>query len=106
MLNILLGLLPILLLLAGLVMMDSFKLLRPLTLAAALAWGGLVAMGNHPVHGWLLDGGMTLSTLTRYVAPVLEEVGKIGFVVLLCKDTRVPRSAWILRSDAIGSQPV
>ena len=83
MLNILVGLLPILLLLAGLVLMDSFKLLRPLTLAAALAWGGLVAMANQPVHHWLLDGGMALPTLTRYVAPVLEEIGKIGFIVLL-----------------------
>ena len=82
-LNILLGLLPVLLLLAGLVLMDSFKLLRPLALAAALAWGGLVAMANQPLHAWLLDGGMALQTLTRYAAPVAEEIGKIGFVVFL-----------------------
>lgn len=83
MLNILLGLVPILLLLAGLVLMDSFKLLRPMALAAALAWGGLVAMANQPLHAWLLDGGMALTTLTRYAAPVAEETWKVGFVALL-----------------------
>jgi RsiW-degrading membrane proteinase PrsW (M82 family) len=82
-LNILLGLVPVLLLLAGLVLMDSFKLLRPLALAAALAWGGLVAVANQPLHAWLLDGGMALETLTRYAAPVAEEIGKIGLVAFL-----------------------
>jgi RsiW-degrading membrane proteinase PrsW (M82 family) len=88
-LNIVLGLVPVLLLLAGLVLMDSFKLLRPVALAAALAWGGLVAMGNQPLHEWLLDGGMALSTLTRYAAPVTEEIGKIGFIVFLLSRRKI-----------------
>ena len=89
MLNILLGLVPILVLLAGLVLMDSFKLLRPLTLAAALAWGGMVALANQPLHGWLLDSGMALETLTRYAAPVAEEIGKIGFIAFLLARRRI-----------------
>ena len=41
MLNICLALLPVLLLLCGLLLMDSFKLLQPSSLAHALAWGAL-----------------------------------------------------------------
>ncbi len=84
MLNICLGLLPVLLLLCGLLAMDSFKLLRPTSLAAALAWGALVALANQPLHAWLLDTGRAdLPTLTRYLAPVLEEIMKAAFVVTL-----------------------
>ena len=61
-----------------LLLMDSFKLLRPSSLAAALAWGMAVALVNQPLHAWLLDDGWVsnCTTLTRYVAPVAEEVMK------------------------------
>ena len=55
MLNICLALLPVLLLLCGLLLMDSFKLLRPSSLAVALAWGAAVALVSQPLHEWLLD---------------------------------------------------
>lgn len=83
MLNIALGILPVLLLLSGLILMDSFKLLRPSSLAAALAWGAIVALANQPLHAWLLGGGMDLQTLTRYAAPMVEEIGKGVFVAAL-----------------------
>ena len=74
MLNICLALLPVLLLLCGLLLMDSFKLLRPSSLAMALAWGAAVALTNQPLHAWLLDSvGIELQTLTRYAAPAAEE---------------------------------
>ena len=50
MLNICLALLPVLLLLCGLLLMDSFKLLQPSSLAVALAWGAVVALINQPLH--------------------------------------------------------
>ena len=90
MLNICLALLPVLLLLSGLLLMDSFKLLRPLALATALAWGGLVAMINQPLHAWLLDSaGLELQTLTRYAAPIAEEVLKAAFLIALIAARRV-----------------
>ena len=77
MLNICLALLPVLLLLCGLLLMDSFKLLRPSSLAMALAWGAAVALMNQPLHEWLLsDVGIDLRTLTRYAAPVTEEIAQ------------------------------
>jgi RsiW-degrading membrane proteinase PrsW (M82 family) len=90
MLNICLALLPVLLLLCGLLLMDSFKLLRPSSLAAALAWGAAVALVSRPLHEWLLDDmGVSLTTLTRYLAPAAEEVLKAAFVVFLLSRKRV-----------------
>jgi RsiW-degrading membrane proteinase PrsW (M82 family) len=89
-LNICLALLPVLLLLCGLLLMDSFKLLRPLGLATALAWGALAAVANQPLHAWLLDSvGLALPTLTRYAAPASEEIVKAAFIVGLLAARRI-----------------
>ena len=90
MLNICLALLPVLLLLCGLLLMDSFKLLRPSSLAVALAWGAVVALMNQPLDEWLLsDVGIELRTLTRYAAPVAEEILKAALIVLLLARRRI-----------------
>lgn len=90
MLNIVLALVPVLLLLCGLLLMDSFKLLRPESLAMALGWGALVALANQPLHDWLLtSGGIELTTLTRYAAPVAEEVMKAGLLAALLARRRI-----------------
>jgi RsiW-degrading membrane proteinase PrsW (M82 family) len=89
-LNICLALLPVLLLLCGLLLMDSFKLLRPSSLALALAWGAAVALMNQPLDDWLLSGaGIELTTLTRYAAPVAEEILKAGLIVALLARRRI-----------------
>lgn len=83
MLNICLALLPVLLL-SGLLAMDSFKLPRPASVAVALPWGAAVALMNQPLHEWLLDDvGISLAPLTRYAAPVAEEILKALLVVVL-----------------------
>ena len=90
MLNICLALLPVLLLLCGLLLMDSFKLLRPSSLAMALAWGAAVALMNQPLDDWLLSGaGIDLRTLTRYAAPVAEEILKAALIVVLLARRRI-----------------
>ena len=90
MLNICLALLPVLLLLCGLLLMDSFKLLRPSSLAVALAWGAAVALMNQPLDEWLLGSvGIELRTLTRYAAPVAEETLKAALIVALLARKRV-----------------
>jgi RsiW-degrading membrane proteinase PrsW (M82 family) len=90
MLNICLALLPVLLLLCGLLAMDSFKLLRPSSVAVALAWGAAVALMNQPLDEWLLsDVGMELQTLTRYAAPVAEEILKSALIVVLLARRRI-----------------
>ena len=80
----LVALLPALLFLAGLLVMDSFKLVRATTVAAALIYGALVAAVAAPFHQWLLGRtGIDVHLFTRYVSPLTEELLKTLFVVFL-----------------------
>ena len=86
----LLALLPVVLFLVALVLMDSFKLVRPVDIGVAIAWGGLVALGLEAVHRVMLDSGQVDSrTLVRYIAPVGEELLKAVFIVVLFARHRV-----------------
>jgi RsiW-degrading membrane proteinase PrsW (M82 family) len=85
------GLVPVLLFLAGLLVMDSYQLVPRRAVFEALAAGCLAAgvawLGNRLVLDHLhLDSVV----LRRYVAPVLEETCKAAFV------------AWRLRRDRVG----
>ena len=78
------ALLPALLFLAGLLVMDSFKLVRVTTVAAALICGAVAAATMAPVHEWLLaHSGIDVHLFTRYVSPVTEELVKTLFIVFL-----------------------
>ena len=56
----------------------------------ALAWGAAVALMNQPLHEWLLsDVGIELRTLTRYAAPVAEEILKAALIVVLLARRRI-----------------
>ncbi|HET7694141.1 MAG TPA: PrsW family glutamic-type intramembrane protease [Vicinamibacterales bacterium] len=81
--NVALAIVPVLILLALLQLMDTFKLVRLTAVLATIAAGALVALFCLPLHDWLLDAtGMRLTTLTRYVAPLTEETLK-GLVVIM-----------------------
>src|ERR1041385_8972954 len=84
------GFLPVLLFLAGLLLMDSYKLVPMRTLAASLAAGvgaaGLAlltndALVNASVVSW--------DTLVHFVAPTVEETFKALFVIWLISGERV-----------------
>jgi protease PrsW len=80
----LVALLPALLFLTVLLLMDSFKLVRPATVGLALTYGAVAAMGSEWVSEALLaKGWVDIDLLTRYVAPVIEEVAKAGLIALL-----------------------
>jgi RsiW-degrading membrane proteinase PrsW (M82 family) len=75
------ALLPVLVFLLALVLADSFKLVSRLTLARALAAGGLAAIAGTWLHGWLFDvTRLDLEPFSRYVAPVTEETLKALFL--------------------------
>lgn len=85
-----LTLVPVVVFLAVLVLMDSFKLVRPFAILVAISWGGLAAFALEPVHRALVTGGyVDAQTLVRYVAPAGEEVLKAGFVLLLLARHRI-----------------
>jgi RsiW-degrading membrane proteinase PrsW (M82 family) len=89
-LNVAVALLPVLLFLAVLVFMDSFKLVPVRWVLLAILVGGAVAVAGAFVNGVVADG-LALSTpvLSRYVAPVSEELLKALYVAYLIRRRRV-----------------
>lgn len=85
-----LALLPVLLFVAGLQLMDSFKLVHRGAIVTALSVGILGAVACGLLHEWLQPAsGLSAAAFSRYVAPVTEEVIKAAFIVVLIKRRRV-----------------
>jgi RsiW-degrading membrane proteinase PrsW (M82 family) len=89
-----LGFLPVGLFLAGLMALDSFKLVRLRLILWMLAWGAAAAGAGYLANRGLLGAGLLeAATLRRFAAPLLEELlkglpllllmrsGKSGFLV-------------------------
>jgi len=84
------SLLPVLIFLAILIWLDSFKLIRFRVVLHALFFGGLAALASLLInlsmfHFFAPD----LKMYARYVAPVLEESCKALYVVYLIRTSRV-----------------
>ena len=78
----LVALLPVLSFLAALLYLDSYKLVRLQAVIAVVAFGAVVAGVGFFVNAWLLGLlGIELTTYTRYVGPVIEELLK-GLVIV------------------------
>ena len=89
MLHAVVALLPALLFLAILVLMDSFKLARPGSIALAVVCGvaaALVCDDAYPRLQWLAPNPASFS---RYVAPVIEETAKGAFIVFFLATGRI-----------------
>jgi RsiW-degrading membrane proteinase PrsW (M82 family) len=88
--NTVIALVPVFLLLALLQVMDSFKLVRPGNVVAAILAGAGTALGCLLLHEWFVEAsGIDLTTFSRYVAPVSEEILKGAFVVWLLWRQRI-----------------
>jgi protease PrsW len=81
---------PVVALLAGLAMLDSFKLVRMRSLAVALLAGGCAALVCWP-HGRLLTqhGIVTPAHYARYLAPLVEETVKWVYLAYLLRTRRI-----------------
>ncbi len=78
----LLGLLPVTCFLAGLVYLDSYRLVGVKWVLGTIVAGGLVAGMSYLINGWLIgEGGFEFVTYSRYVAPIIEEALK-GLVII------------------------
>ncbi len=84
-----LALLPVVVFLVTLLVMDSFKLVRPSAVAIAIAAGCVCAL----MTAWLQPGivglGLSGPMLERVTAPVLEESLKAIFIVALVATRRI-----------------
>jgi RsiW-degrading membrane proteinase PrsW (M82 family) len=88
--NVVVALVPVLLLLALLQLMDSFKLVRLTSVAVALVAGAAAAVLCLSLHDVIVTaGGIDLTLFARYVAPLTEEISKAVFVGLLLWRNRV-----------------
>jgi RsiW-degrading membrane proteinase PrsW (M82 family) len=89
-LPILVGLLPVLGLLAALLYLESYKLLKLASVVALIAAGAAVAGLCYFVNAFLLDRiGIDATPYTRYVGPVVEEALKGLVMVALVRTHRV-----------------
>ena len=86
----LLGLLPVCCFLAALVYLDSYKLVPMRWILGAIVLGCIAGVASYPLNvgiGGLLD--VEFVTLTRYVAPVVEEALKALIIVVLIRNNRI-----------------
>jgi len=81
---------PVVIFLVVLWFMDSFRLVRPWSIAMALLYGAGAAAGCEALHRWLMPASaIDAQTFSRYVAPLTEELAKAGFIALLISRGRV-----------------
>jgi RsiW-degrading membrane proteinase PrsW (M82 family) len=86
----LITLLPALVFLVALWLLDSFKLVRRTSIAVALAYGAVAALGCEALHGWLVTVlGLDMPSFSRYVSPLTEETAKALFVAWLIVRRRI-----------------
>jgi RsiW-degrading membrane proteinase PrsW (M82 family) len=87
--SVAIALLPVVVFLAALFVMDTFRLVRPSAIAWAVAYGAVAAGAANIVNRSALDAGWSPDVVTRYLAPMVEEALKSAFVVALIATGRV-----------------
>ena len=88
--NVIVALLPVVVFLAILFLMDSFKLVPFRALGLALCAGALAALAALALHLWLWPAsGLSDRAFPRYVAPFTEETLKAIYVVVALRQRRL-----------------
>lgn len=81
---------PVLFFLSCLMLLDSFKLVNTRSLMFAILIGSLTAVAavflNYNLITWL---GISVQTFSRFLAPVVEELLKIGFIIYLIREKKI-----------------
>jgi RsiW-degrading membrane proteinase PrsW (M82 family) len=88
-LDLAIGLLPVLAFLSGLILLDSYKLLRLRSILWMLALGAVAAGVSLLVNRGLVALGLDLDLLARYAAPAVEETLKGATVIYLLRRNRI-----------------
>jgi RsiW-degrading membrane proteinase PrsW (M82 family) len=88
--GLLIATLPVVTFLALLVLLDSFKLVAPRTVLRSLLMGAFAAGVALLVNTFLLEQtGMSLDVYRRYVGPLVEELAKAAWLVVLLRRKRI-----------------
>lgn len=84
------SLVPVVLFLFTLNYLDSFRLVHPRAIVSALLWGVVVAMVSLAINDAVMDSATaTRTTISRYLAPPVEETLKAAWVAWLIARRRV-----------------
>lgn len=84
-----LGVLPVLLLLGGLQVMDSYRLVSGSAILRSIGAGVVAAALAFGLNAWMLHQGVDGALVRRYLAPILEESLKAAWVVALIRSHRI-----------------
>ena len=88
--QVVLSLFPVFLFLAGLVVLDSFKLVKLRSILVAIALGGLAAAASLGINTYLPDAlALNWKLYTRYGSPVVEELCKAVYMVYLIRSRKI-----------------
>lgn len=84
------SLVPVIVFLAALILLDSYKLVRFSVVGMSIVVGGIVAVVCMFFNGWLMDTlALSSREFTRYLAPASEELLKALLVLYLIKVKRI-----------------
>jgi RsiW-degrading membrane proteinase PrsW (M82 family) len=87
--RLLAGFLPVLIFLAVLMYLDSYKLIRLRWVILTIVLGGAAATASYAANGLLLSRlGMDFTTYSRYIAPIVEELAKATILIWLIRSQR------------------
>ncbi len=90
MLSAVLSLTPVLLFLAALIVLDSYKLVTFRSVLVTIALGSAIALVAYGINTVFLDGvGINLQMYRRYCAPIVEESLKGLYVIYLIRGRKV-----------------
>ncbi len=96
----LLGLLPVICFLAGLVYLDSYRLVGIRWVVGTIVVGGFIAGASYFVNAYLIDLlSIEFSSYTRYISPLIEESLK-GLVILML--IRLNRIGFLVDAAIMG----
>jgi len=96
----LVALLPVLVFLAALLWLDSYKLLAPSAVLAVIGVGAAIAAASYPLNAFLLGrADIGVPAFSRYVSPLTEELLK-GLVVLVL--VRMHRIGFLVDAAIFG----
>lgn len=85
-----LGLLPVLVFLAVLMYLDSYKLVRPRLVIAVIVTGCLLTVVSYLVNREMLDlFGLPAKVFVRYISPISEELLKALVIIALFRRCRI-----------------
>jgi RsiW-degrading membrane proteinase PrsW (M82 family) len=88
--NVIIALIPVLLFLLFLYLLDSFKLVIKRQLVICMSWGVASATLAYFLNTFILNQlQLSFDLLSKYIAPLIEEVLKIAIILVLIKNKRI-----------------